>query len=139
MKALALDLGTKRIGIAVSADRLAVPFDVLQRTNDKQRVHRTIAEHVAEHGADVLVVGLPLSLDGSIGPAAQRAIDEADELRAVVDIPVVLWDERLSTVEAERSLQLQDLDGKARRKIIDKIAATVILQAWLDSQDVNDE
>lgn len=134
MRALALDLGSKRIGIAVSAGSLATPYEVLARSGDRRRDHRAIAEHVAETEATVVVVGLPLSLDGSVGPAARRALDEVDELVATLDVPVETWDERLSTVTAERSLMDQQVRAHARRRFVDKVAAAVILQSWLDAR-----
>jgi len=134
VRALALDLGSKRIGIAVSAGSLATPYEVLARSGDRTRDHRAIAAHVAEAEAEVVVVGLPLSLDGSVGPAAERALAEVDELAAALDVPIETWDERLSTVTAERSLMDQQLSAPARRRVIDKVAAAVILQSWLDAR-----
>ena len=134
MRALALDLGDRRIGVAVSDtdERVASPVTVLERTRDRQRLHRQIAELVAEWDAAILVVGLPLSLDGGTGPAAAKVQAEAAELADVVGVPIELHDERLSTVTAERMLKERDLDGRARRKVIDMVAASVILQDWLD-------
>lgn len=134
MRALGLDLGSKRVGIALSSGRLATPYEVLARSGDRPRDHRRIAEHVAETEATVVVVGLPLSLDGTVGPAAQRALDEVEQLQAVLDVPVETWDERLSTVTAERSLIDQQLRAPARRKVVDMVAAAVILQSWLDAR-----
>ncbi len=103
------------------------------------RDHRRIGELVAEAGAEVVVVGLPLSLDGSVGPAAQRALDEVDQLTEALDVPVETWDERLSTVTAERSLMAQNMRAEARRKVVDKVAAAVILQSWLDARAARPE
>jgi putative Holliday junction resolvase len=134
MRALALDLGDRRIGVAVSDadERVASPVTVLERTRDRQRLHRQIAELVAEWDVAILVVGLPLSLDGGTGPAAAKVEAEAAELGEVVGVPIELHDERLSTVTAERMLKERDLDGRARRKVVDMVAASVILQDWLD-------
>ncbi|HSP04710.1 MAG TPA: Holliday junction resolvase RuvX [Acidimicrobiales bacterium] len=134
MRALALDLGSKRIGIALSSGTLATPYEVLARAGDRRRDHRAIAEHVAETEAEVVVVGLPLSLDGSIGHAAERVLAECDQLAEALDVPIETWDERLSTVTAERSLTEQQLRGPARRRVVDKVAAAVILQSWLDAR-----
>lgn len=134
MRALGVDLGTKRIGVALSAGSLATPYEVVARSGDRRRDHRRLAELADEAEAEIIVVGLPRSLDGSLGPAAQRALVEVDELAAVVGRPVETWDERLSTVTAERSLQEQGLDARARRKVVDKVAAAVILQSWLDAR-----
>jgi putative holliday junction resolvase len=134
-RALGLDLGTRRIGVALSdsAGAVATPLDVLTRSNDRTRDHARIGDLVDETGAEVVVVGLPLSLDGSVGAAARGVLDEADELRARLDVSVVTWDERLSTVEAERRLRAAGVKGRKGRGVVDQVAATVILQSWLDS------
>lgn len=134
MRALGIDLGSKRIGIALSSGTVATPYEVLARSGDRAVDHRAIGAHVVETGAEVVVVGLPLSLDGSVGTAAQRVLDEADQLAAAVDVPVETWDERLSTVTAERSLADQQVRARARRRVVDKVAAAVILQSWLDAR-----
>ncbi len=134
MRALGLDLGSRRIGVALSdsAGRLATPFEVVERTRDRQRDRRRLVELAREAEVDVVVVGLPYSLDGSEGPAARRARSEIAELRRVMPVPVETYDERLSTVTAHRSLQQLDLDAPTRRRVVDKVAASIILQAWLD-------
>ena len=134
MRALALDLGSKRIGIALSSGSLATPYEVLPRSGDRRQDHRRIGEHVAEVEADVVVVGLPLSLDGSVGHAAERVLAECDQLAEALDVPVETWDERLSTLPAERSLMEQQMRAQARRRVVDKVAAAVILQSWLDAR-----
>jgi putative Holliday junction resolvase len=134
MRALGIDLGSKRIGIALSDSdgRMATPYDVVARTKDRARDHRRVLELVAETEAELLVVGLPLSLYGSVGAAAQAALDEAEELATATGLPVETWDERLTTVTADRDLMALDLKAPARRKVIDQVAAAVLLQAWLD-------
>jgi len=134
LRALGLDLGSKRIGVALSDSdgRLALPFEVLQRSGDRERDHRRIAEMVADTEAEVVVVGLPISLDGTLGPTARRYMAEARRLRATLGVPVETYDERLTTVTAERALMEADLRGPARRKVVDKVAASVMLQSWLD-------
>lgn len=136
MRPLGLDLGTKRIGVAVadSAGRLATPYDTVVRTGDRARDHRRIAELCREVEADQLVVGLPLSLDGSVGPAATSALEEADQLGRATGLPVATWDERLTTVTAHQELMAADLDSKQRRAVVDKVAAAIMLQAWLDHE-----
>ncbi|HEX6237969.1 MAG TPA: Holliday junction resolvase RuvX [Acidimicrobiales bacterium] len=135
MRAVGLDIGTRRIGVAVcdSEGVLATPYEVVERSGDRRRDHRRIVAIVEEVGAEAAVVGLPLSLDGSRGPAARAIAEEADQLRAVLAVPVVLWDERLSTVEAERRLRSAGLKGPRRRRVVDQVAATVILQSWLEA------
>lgn len=134
MRALGIDLGAKRIGIALSDSdgRLATPYDVVTRTKDKAADHRKIAALAAETGAEVLVVGLPLGLDGRSGRSASAARREADELAAATGLPVTTWDERFSTVTAHRELAAGGLDERARRKVVDQVAAAVFLQGWLD-------
>lgn len=137
MRAIGVDLGTKRIGVALSSGTLATPYEVVQRSGDKARDHRRLGELAAEADAEIVVVGLPLSLDGSVGPAAQRALDEIEQLSQALDLPVEAWDERLSTVTAERSLMEQNMRAQARRRVVDKVAAAVILQSWLDARPVS--
>jgi putative Holliday junction resolvase len=134
VRALGIDLGSKRIGVALSdsAGSMATPYEVVPRSGDRARDHRRIADLAAEAEAEVLVVGLPLSLDGSDGPAATAARAEALELAGATGLVVELWDERLTTVTADRQLLALDLDAPARRKVVDKVAASILLQAWLD-------
>lgn len=141
MRALGIDLGSKRIGVAVSDSGgvLATPYEVVQRSGDAARDRARILELAEEVGAEAIIVGLPLSLDGSIGPAAQAALDEADALRDTTDLPVETYDERLTTVTADRSLRAMDLDAGERRQVVDKVAAAVLLQAWLDGRPRNDD
>jgi len=134
MRALGIDLGSRRIGVALSDSegRLATPYDVLERTRDLPGDRRRLVALAREAEVDVVVVGVPYSLDGSEGPAARRARAEIEQLRRVMPVPVETYDERLSTVSAHRSLQELDLDAAARRRVVDKVAASIILQAWLD-------
>lgn len=134
MRALGIDLGERRIGVAVcdGDGRVATPLTVIQRSGSVARDHRQIAELAAEHEVETVVVGLPLSLDGGTGPAARRAEQEARQLEAALAVPVVTHDERLTTVIAEQSLAESGLSGKARRRRVDMVAASVILQGWLD-------
>ena len=112
---------------------MATPYGVVTRSGDRSVDHRRIAALVEEAGAEVVVVGLPLSLDGSAGPAAQAILAEIDELRGVLPVSIVTWDERLSTVEAERSLRAMRVRKGRHRQVVDQVAATVILQSWLDA------
>jgi putative Holliday junction resolvase len=134
-RVLGLDPGTKRIGVAVSDDqrRVATPLEVVARTGDAASDNRAIAALVEEWEATLVVVGLPLSLSGERGPAAQRVLDEVEALRATLPVPVETYDERLTTVTAERSLVEQRMRADARRQVVDKVAAAVLLQAWLDA------
>jgi putative Holliday junction resolvase len=135
MRALGIDLGSKRIGVAVSDSdgTLAMPIEVLKRSGDRGREHREIAALVEEWEAEIVVVGLPYNMDGSIGPQAQKYLAETKVLGDALDVPVVPYDERLTTVTAERSLMEQQMKADARRRVVDKVAAAVMLQAWLDA------
>jgi putative Holliday junction resolvase len=134
VRALGIDLGSKRIGVALSDSdgRVATPYEVVARSGDRGRDHRRLRELAEEVEAEVVVVGVPYRLDGTVGPAAEGALREADELACTVGVPVETYDERLTTVAAERSLMEMNMKADARRRVIDKVAAAVILQAWLD-------
>ena len=140
MRALGLDLGSKRIGVAVSdSDGLvATPIEVVLRTSDRRGEHRALADLAEEWEVEVVVIGIPYSLDGSTGPMAQAMTAEAVELARVLSarsgVPVETYDERLTTVTAERTLREQDLRAPERRKVVDMVAAAVMLQAWLDAR-----
>ncbi|MEY2774885.1 MAG: hypothetical protein RLZZ48_447 [Actinomycetota bacterium] len=134
MRALGLDLGTKRIGVATSdsSGLIASPLMVLERSGDRARDHRAIASLVVEEEATVVVVGLPLSLSGDAGPAAQSVLTEIQEMASVVGVPIETYDERMSTVTANELLMERKMKAQARRRVVDKVAAAVMLQAWLD-------
>lgn len=136
MRVLALDLGSKRIGIAVSdrSGTIASPLMVLQRSGRIATDHTRIKEIVEAEEAVLVVVGLPLSMNGSTGTAARAAIAEAAALATVVGVPVETFDERRTTVTADRILLDAGKRAPERRKIIDKVAAAVILQTWLDGR-----
>lgn len=136
MRALGIDLGSKRIGVAISDSdgRLAMPYEVVLRSGDRPHDHRRLLELAAEGEVEVIVVGLPLSLDGSVGKAAEGVLGEVAELGATTNLPIETYDERLSTVTADRNLIEMNMKAAARRKVVDKVAAAVILQAWLDSR-----
>ena len=107
---------------------------MIERSGDPARDRRAIAAIVEETGAEVVVVGMPLSLDGSAGPAARGAATEVEALRDTLEVPVETYDERLTTVTADRQLKEQGLDARARRRVVDKVAASILLQAWLDAR-----
>jgi putative Holliday junction resolvase len=134
-RALGVDLGERRIGLALSdpSRTVASPYEVLRRSGDPAADRRAIVDAARELGANVIVVGLPLSLSGRTGPAARDALVEVEALRAVAGpIEVVMHDERLTTVTAERALNEARLSRDARRRVVDKVAAAVMLQAWLE-------
>jgi putative Holliday junction resolvase len=134
-----VDLGSRRIGLALSdpTGTVASPLEVLNRSGDVGRDHDAIVAAAREAGAQTIVVGLPLSLSGAEGPAAKAARAEVDELSAravLAGIDVLLHDERLTTVTAERALKEARMRREARRRVVDKVAAAVMLQSWLDRQ-----
>jgi putative Holliday junction resolvase len=133
-RVLGLDLGDVRIGVAISDDarRLAVPLGTVQVGRPPGEL-KAIAALVAEHGVTLVVLGLPLSLDGSHGPRANHAEAFAENLRMVLHVPVAMQDERFTTVEAERGLRGAGLKGPERRSVVDAEAARIALQAWLDA------
>ena len=136
MRALALDLGSKRIGVAVSdlTETIASPDRVIERSGSRARDHKAIAAVVADWEAEIVVVGLPLSLSGADGPAALATREEVAELEAALPVPVVVHDERLTTVTASRTLSEAKMTADARRRVVDKVAAAVLLQSWLDER-----
>ncbi len=135
-RSLGLDLGTARIGVAVGdvTGTLASPLVVVRRSGSRRRDHQAIADLVAEEEAVRVIVGLPLNMDGSHGPAAEAARSEADALASVVGVPVILVDERRTTSQAAGQLAAAGRSAKQRKSTIDAVAATVILQHWLDGR-----
>jgi putative holliday junction resolvase len=135
-RAIGVDLGSRRIGLAVSDDsrRVASALSVLLRGASHHEDHARLAKVVAETGANLVVVGLPLSLSGAAGPAARAVQVELVELRRVLDVPVESCDERYSTVIARQALTAGGGRPAARRAVVDKMAAAAILQTWLDRQ-----
>jgi putative Holliday junction resolvase len=136
LRALGLDLGSKRIGVALSdsSGLIASPFTVIHRSQRRTDDHHRIAELVRDEEVDVVVVGLPLSLDGTHGPAARAAVAEVGVLATVLGVPVETYDESLTTVAADHVLMQARMKADARRRVVDKVAAAVMLQAWLDAR-----
>jgi putative holliday junction resolvase len=134
MRVLGLDLGSRRIGVAVSdrSGTIASPLTVLARSRRPAQDHAAIARLVTEEEADLVVVGLPLSLSGDHGPAARAALGEVAALATVLSVPVETYDERLTTVTADAALMEFGLRAVARRRVVDKVAAAVMLQSWLE-------
>ena len=135
VRALGIDLGTKRIGVALanSEGTLATPYEVVARSGDRARDHR--AHRGAGGGGGRRVRSSSACRSRSTarsGAAAAAALAEADELAEATGLPVELWDERLTTVTADRDLMALDMKAGARRRVVDKVAASVMLQAWLD-------
>jgi putative Holliday junction resolvase len=136
MRVLGLDVGTKTIGMALS-DELgwtAQGLDTIRRNEaNSNEDFKKLAEIVEQNNVDKIIVGLPKNMNGTIGDRGESCKQFAEELKKWVnDIPFEMWDERLSTVAAERMLISADVSRKKRKKVIDKIAAVVILQGYLD-------
>ena len=133
MRRLGIDPGTARTGLAVADDevRVAVPLRTVEHKTIGSAV-RQIAAIVAQEEIGAIVIGLPLAMDGREGEAARKARRFATELAALVGMPVVMWDERLSSVSAERALRDQGIKGDAKRRVVDQAAATLLLQSYLD-------
>ncbi len=134
-RVIGLDLGSVRIGVATTDPGrvIASPYEVVNRGKDRAADHAVIAGIVAEESASVVVVGLPRSMSGRDSTATQTIRNEVAELRAFLAVPVVMWDERLSTVSATRALIEGGVRRKNRKQVVDKVAAAVILQSWVDA------
>jgi putative Holliday junction resolvase len=133
----ALDLGSRRIGVAYCDSRrtLASPWGTIERSGDAARDRAAVVDAVREVEAEMVVVGLPLSLSGHAGPAAQAALEESEQLRTLLEplgVAVEMADERLTTVEAQRNLRAAGRSGRAARQVVDSAAAMVLLQSWLE-------
>lgn len=136
MKVMALDVGTKRIGVAVSdpSGMLARSLKVIQRRPEGPAADiAAIARLIADESAQRVVVGLPLTLRGEIGPQAQFTLSFIDALRDALEIRVETWDESYSTVAAEGALRSQGLRGRRQKERVDATAAAIILQGYLEA------
>ncbi|GAE32214.1 Holliday junction resolvase RuvX [Alkalihalobacillus hemicellulosilyticus] len=135
MRALGLDVGTKTVGIALS-DELgwtAQGLETIRRNEDNPSEDmEKIANLVKEHSVSHIVIGLPKNMNGSIGPSGERSKEFAEQLQGFVTCDITFWDERLTTVAAEKMLISADVSRKKRKKVIDKMAAVMILQGYLD-------
>lgn len=134
-KVMALDLGEKRIGIAVSdtTRTIATPYSVINRRSRAEDIER-YRRIIGEQAVGVVVVGLPVPLSGREGQRAAWVRDYAATMTQSLEIPIEFWDESLTTVEAEAALRAQGHHGKKVRDRVDAVAATLILQAYLDAQ-----
>lgn len=113
---------------------MATPLGTIDRVGDRPIEHDRIARLVADNDVVRVVVGLPVSLDGGHGPAARAVLSEVRALRKRLPVDVEVVDERLTTVSAEASLRRAGVGGRRRRAVVDQVAASVILQAWIDGQ-----
>lgn len=133
---MGLDIGDKRIGIAISdaMNITAQSKEVLERTNHKEDL-AVIKGLIKKYEVGEVIVGLPRNMDGSLGPQADKVKQYYNFLKNNLDIPIKFWDERLSTQEAEKFLIKADLTRNKRKGIIDRVAAAIILQSYLKYQD----
>ncbi|QZY57005.1 Holliday junction resolvase RuvX [Crassaminicella profunda] len=135
MRIMGLDVGDKTVGVAAS-DALgwtAQGIETIRRTN-KKADYRRVGELIEEKEITKIVVGLPKNMNGSIGPQGEKVLEFVEDLKKRFKVEIILWDERLTTVAAERMLISGDVSRKKRKKVIDMIAATYILQGYLDAQ-----
>jgi putative Holliday junction resolvase len=139
MRYLGLDVGDARIGVALSDETatIATGLPTLERVGPRKDV-KAVARLVREHQAGEIVVGLPRRLDGEVGAQGQKVLAFMDALRAAVDVPVVAWDERFTTALAQQALLEADVKRKGRKGAVDKVAAILILQNYLDYRKVAD-
>jgi putative Holliday junction resolvase len=130
---LGIDLGKKRVGLAISdpGGTIALGLETIENTGQKALIE-ALRDIVSERGVARVVLGLPLNMDASRGPGARDAEAFAARLREAIGPPVVLWDERLSTIAAERALECGNISQRKKKRHVDRMAAQLILQAYLD-------
>lgn len=138
MQILSLDVGTKRIGMAASGALgiIAQQLDTLTRSDEESDFKR-IKDVIKERAITEIVVGLPLNMDGTAGPKAEEINKFVEKLKAKCNVPVRIWDERLTTKQADRLLRDADISRRKRKKLDDKLAAQLILQSYLDSISIS--
>lgn len=137
MRILGLDVGTKTVGVALSDEMgwTAQGIETVRINEERNKFgFERIQELVKQYNVDTIVVGLPKNMNGTIGPRGEACQQYAEQLRELLGIEVIMWDERLSTMAAERLLISADVSRKKRKQVIDKMAAVVILQGYLDSK-----
>lgn len=137
MRVLGLDVGTKTIGVAVSDEMgwTAQGIETIKIADEKmEQSYPRLQQLIDEYSVEKIVVGLPKNMNGTIGPRGEACIEFADNVKEKLNIETMMWDERLSTMAAERVLLSADVSRKKRKKVIDKMAAVMILQGYLDSK-----
>ena len=135
MRFLGLDIGSKRVGIALSDELgiIAQGLPNLIRTTPKNDI-RKLLEIARRHNVEKIVVGLPKNMNGTLGKSAEQVLTFIQEMKVKTAIPVDLWDERLSTIAVTRTLISANVSRRRRKEVVDKLAAVYILQGFLDSQ-----
>ena len=138
MRIMSLDVGSRTIGIACSDALLmtAQGIETIRRTSLEKDFNR-LQELISQYEVHELVVGMPKNMNGTKGERAEKTEEFVEKMKEVIDLPVTYWDERLSTVMAERQLIAADVSRKKRKSVIDKMAAVVILQGYLDRLQFN--
>ena len=140
MRILGLDFGTKTVGVAVSDELLitAQGVEIIRRKapNKLRQTLARIEELIAQYGVEKIVLGYPKNMNNTVGERAEKSLEFMAMLERRTNLPVVMWDERLTTVEAERTLMESKVRREDRKKYVDKIAAVFILQGYLDSMSV---
>ena len=141
MRCIAFDIGQRRVGVATSdaLGMVATPLRCYVRGDDPVADARELAALADLHGAEVIVVGNPVSLRGKEELAAEKVREFSDEIGRHAKVPIVLWDERMTTVIAERSMISADVNWSKRREKVDQVAAAVILQSYLDARKQGDD
>lgn len=134
MRILGLDIGDRTIGVAVSDPLCFIAQGVvtIRRKNLEYDLNE-LDKICKEYNVDIIVSGLPKNMNGTLGPQSQKVLDFCDEIKNKINLPIKMWDERLTTVAATKAMLEADLSRKKRKKIVDKMAATYILQGYLDS------
>lgn len=136
MRLLGLDLGTKTLGIAMSdkTNTIASPYTVLHYSGNTEELVEPLQDLILKNEITTIVLGLPKNMDNSLGFAAKRSIDFKERLEKNIEIPIVLLDERLTTVEAENMLISMDVKRKKRKEVIDGVAARIILETYMRNE-----
>lgn len=136
MRVMGIDHGDKRTGIALSDEMLwtAQGLEVIQHNGDEEGLIDRLSAIVQQYDVQEIVIGLPKNMDGTTGERGDICIAFADTIKHKLNLPVHLWDERLTTASARRALLEADVSRRKRKKVIDKMAAAILLQSYLDSR-----
>lgn len=134
MRILGLDIGDRTIGVSVSdpLGMTAQGITTIRRKNSDEDIEQ-LTKICNSYNIELIVSGLPKNMNGTLGPQSQKVIEFCDLIKGRIDIPIKMWDERLTTVAANRAMLEADMSRKKRKKLVDKIASTYILQGYLDS------
>ena len=135
MRILCLDIGEKRIGVAISDEEALFARGLKSIERDGKEIER-IKKLIEEYNVGEIVFGLPLRLDGSMSTQTEKTLSFIENLKKHISLPFIPWDERLTTKQAENILLQADLSRKKRKKLIDKLSAQIILQNYLDSKNI---